>query len=65
MSTLSCRQLVSENNIAHYIQSGATRALCGVPLTNFFPPNSQRATPAPCSFCPSELARLRKKAAAQ
>lgn len=65
MSSLSFRTLISLNNIAHAIRSGATRALCGVPLTSLFPPNPQRPAPTPCSFCPAELARLRRRAAAR
>jgi hypothetical protein len=65
VSGFSYRMLVSANNIAHYIQSGATCALCGVPLTSLFPPDPLRGTPAPCTRCPAELARLRRKAAAQ
>ncbi|PKW19271.1 hypothetical protein A8926_7435 [Saccharopolyspora spinosa] len=59
------RELVSLNSVSHWIQSGATKALCGVPLTSLHPRDPSRQEPSPCSFCPGELARQLRNASAR
>ncbi|PKW15077.1 hypothetical protein [Saccharopolyspora spinosa] len=61
MTTAKVLKLVPGNNVAHYVQHGADAALCGVPLGSLAEIDPCRRVPAPCSLCPSELARLKKR----
>ncbi|GAA0516079.1 hypothetical protein GCM10011581_47590 [Saccharopolyspora subtropica] len=62
MTIDNVRRMISTNNVVHYIQLGANAALCGVPRNSLIPPDPCQPSPDPCSRCPAEFAKLRRKA---